>query len=283
MPDNLWPMVVDGIDDDVVVGLHGEPTLHADDPLFARGDGVFETVLLRASGPVLLDGHLDRLGDSAAIVGLPPPDASEWRAAIASATSRWRGDGEAVLRLVYGRARSGASVAFVMVSPLPERVTAARTAGVSVLTLDRGVGSEPPPWSLAGAKSSSYAVNASALRHAARHGADDVIYTSSDGVVLEGPRSNVVVCTDGVLRTPPATLPILPGITVRALFAAARARGLRCAEELLGPTDLFAAQGVWLLSSITLAARVHTLDGVPLRSPTAEIDVPALLEAAFGV
>ena len=51
------------------------------------------------------------------------------------------------------------------------------------------------PWLLAGAKTLSYAVNMAALRHAERHGAGDVIFVSSDGYVLEGPRSTVVIAT----------------------------------------------------------------------------------------
>lgn len=39
-------------------------------------------------------------------------------------------------------------------------------------------------------------MNMAALRHAARLGADDVIFLSSDGFVLEGPRSTVVIATE---------------------------------------------------------------------------------------
>ena len=53
------------------------------------------------------------------------------------------------------------------------------------------------PWLLAGAKTLSYAVNMAALRDAARRGAGDVIFVSSDGYMLEGPRSTVVIATDG--------------------------------------------------------------------------------------
>jgi 4-amino-4-deoxychorismate lyase len=61
----------------------------------------------------------------------------------------------------------------------------------------------------------------------------------------------------------------------------ARNKGYDCDHRALRPADLFAAQGVWLVSSITLAARVHTLDGKPLlRSPmTAELS--ELVDAAI--
>ena len=125
------------------------------------------------------------------------------------------------------------------------------------------------PWLLAGAKTLSYAVNMAALRHAARGGAGDVIFVSSDGYILEGPRSTVVIAAKGdegrtCLLTPPPWYPILRGTTQQALFEVARDNGYDCDYRVLRPADLFAAQGVWLVSSITLAARVHTLDGRPL-------------------
>jgi len=131
-------------------------------------------------------------------------------------------------------------------------------------------------------KSLSYAHNTAALRHAERVGAQDVVFVDSEGSVLEGPRSAVLIATgDGALLTPPASLPILPGTTVRAVFDEARERGLVCEERPIGAAELVAAQGVWLLSSVTLAARVHTLDGVPLRQAPRSAEVAGLVDAAI--
>ena len=156
---------------------------------------------------------------------------------------------------------------------------------MAAVTLDRGgaaPGGARAPWSLATAKSLSYAPNTAALRHAERLGAQDVVFVDADGSVLEGPRSTVlVVDDDGALLTPPAALPILPGTTMRALFEQAREHGLACREEPIGIADLHAAQGVWLLSSVTLAARVHTLDGTPLRPAPRAADVGLLVDAAI--
>jgi 4-amino-4-deoxychorismate lyase len=123
------------------------------------------------------------------------------------------------------------------------------------------------PWLLAGAKTLSYAVNMAALRHAARLGAGDAIFVSSDGYILEGPRSTVVIAADlggttGLL-TPPPWYPILRGTTQQALFQVARAKGYDCDYRAMRLADLAVSQGIWLVSSITLAARVHTLDGRP--------------------
>jgi 4-amino-4-deoxychorismate lyase len=262
-----------------------QPIVHADDPMFSRGDGVFETLLVRHGRVCLLDAHLERLARSAAIVGLPAPDLVRWSAAAAAACARWPDAGDAVLRLVFGRERGGGAAGFVTLSEFPARAHASRRDGVSAMTLDRGVmadGATGAPWSLAGAKSLSYAINAAALRHAEGLGIGDVVLLSTDGFVLEGPRSSVVIADgDDRLVTPPTTLPILPGTTVQAVFDVARAHGRACQSRPLRIGDLIAAQGVWLLSSITLAARVHTLDGRPLPTAPDGADIAALVDEAI--
>ena len=83
------------------------------------------------------------------------------------------------------------------------------------------------------------------------------------------------------LLTPPPWYPILRGTTQQALFEVARNKGYDCDYRALKPADLFAAQGVWLVSSITLAARVHTLDGKPLRPASLAAELSELVDAAI--
>jgi 4-amino-4-deoxychorismate lyase len=282
----------------VVVTLDGQlhdpatPLLFADDLAAVRGDGIFETLLVRDGLPCLLEAHLARLTQSARMTDLPAPDLPRWRAAVAAGVERWTADGggEGVLRLVYSRGRESGSpcTAFVTIAALPARVADARRKGVSAVTLARGLpadGAPDMPWLLAGAKTLSYAVNMAALRHAERHGAGDVIFVSSDGYILEGPRSTVVIATelDGspALLTPPPWYPILRGTTQQALFEVARNKGYDCDYRTLRAADLVAAQGVWLVSSITLAARVHTLDGKLLRHAPLADEVAELVDAAI--
>jgi 4-amino-4-deoxychorismate lyase len=271
------------------------PLLYADDLAAVRGDGVFETLLVRDGAPCLLEAHLRRLTHSAKLLELPEPDLVAWRRAIATAAHAWaaEGKGEGALRLVYTRGREGGSppTAYVTVNPLADRVAGARRDGVSALSLDRGLpvaGTDAMPWLLAGAKTLSYAVNMAALRHAAQQGADDVIFISSDGFLLEGPRSTVVIAAEGApgsdgpcLLTPPPWYPILRGTTQQALFEVARAKGYDCDYRALRPADLLTAQGVWLISAITLGARVHTLDGRPLRQAPIAAEFTALVDAAI--
>src|ERR1700754_1545708 len=207
----------------VIVTLDGEvhppgtPLWFADDLAAVRGDGVFETLLVRAGGACLVEAHLGRLTHSAKLLDLPEPDLAAWRHAIYLAARQWAADtaAEGAMRLVYsrGRERGSAATAYVTVNPIADRITAARRDGVAAVTLPRALpatGVEAMPWLLAGAKTLSYAINMAALRHAARQGAGDVIFVSSDGYVLEGPRSTVVIAGGGgnlCLLTPPPWYP----------------------------------------------------------------------------
>jgi 4-amino-4-deoxychorismate lyase len=275
----------------VIVTLDGEvhppqtPLLHADDLAAVRGDGAFETLLIRDGAACLVESHLQRLTQSARYMDLPQPDLAtrEWAARTAE---------EGALRLIYSRGRENATepTAYAMVSPVPERVAEVRRDGLAAVTLDRGLpanGVDAMPWLLAGAKTLSYAVNMAALRHAAQQGAGDVIFVSSDGLILEGPRSTVVIASDSedagnlCLLTPPPWYPILRGTTQQALFEVARAKGYDCDYRALRVTDLLTAQGVWLVSSMTLAARVHTLDGRRLPASPITGAFAELIDAAI--
>ncbi len=283
----------------VVVTLDGEvhdpgtALLHADDLAAVRGDGVFETLLVRDGRPCLTEAHLARLTHSAKLLELPEPDLAAWRTAIDKAAVEWTSQSaaEGALRLVYSRGREGGSppTAYVTVNSLAPRVAAARRDGVAAVLLDRGLpadGTDAMPWLLAGAKTLSYAVNMAALRHAAGRDADDVIFVSTDGYILEGPRSTVVIAAEiegkPVLLTPPPWYPILRGTTQQSLFHVARSAGYDCDYRALRPTDLFAAQGVWLISAITLGARVHTLDGRSLPDAPMAAEFARLVDMAIA-
>ncbi|MDT7733595.1 MAG: 4-amino-4-deoxychorismate lyase [Mycobacterium sp.] len=278
---------------DGAVHPSGTPLLFADDLAAVRGDGVFETLLVRDGGACLVEAHLNRLAHSAKLLELPSPDLTAWRRAITQATQQWTSqtNDEAAMRLVYSRGRESGSAptAYVTVNPVADRIATVRREGLAALTLPRelpSAGVEAMPWLLAGAKTLSYAINMAALRHADRHGAGDVIFVSSDGYILEGPRSTVVIASgadDGnvCLLTPPPWYPILRGTTQQALFTVARAKGYDCDYRALRVPDLFAAQGIWLVSSMTLAARVHTLDGRALPRAPLTAEFAELVDAAI--
>src|SRR5258707_8913311 len=95
----------------VVATLDGQlhdtaaPLLFADDLAAVRGDGIFESLLVRDGRPCLLEAHLGRLTQSARLMDLPVPDLPRWRAAVDTAAASWTDQGaeEGGLRLGYSR------------------------------------------------------------------------------------------------------------------------------------------------------------------------------------
>jgi 4-amino-4-deoxychorismate lyase len=91
------------------------------------------------------------------------------------------------------------------------------------------------------------------------------VFVSADGQLLEAPTAAVVWLAGGVLHTPPpAPLGLLDSVTVRHLFACAADAGFGTGITRGTTADLHAADGVWLLSSVRIAAAVTSLDGKPL-------------------
>ena len=264
-----------------------EPLLLADDLAAVRGDGCFETLLVVGGRAAKPERHLARLGRSAAALELTGPDEQEWLAGIGMATREWGAESEGVLRLVLSRGpeRGGPETAYITVGPVWPQVQRARAEGVAVTVLSRGFAADvadSAPWLLLGSKTLSYATNMAAVRHAAANGFDDVVYVSSEGEVLEGPRSTVVIERAGELLSPPQEVGILEGTTLGAMTAVARQAGVTVRRERLLVADLLAADAVWLVSSVTLAARVRRIDGVALPSTVPGVDVARLVDRAVG-
>lgn len=267
------------------------PMIYADDLAAVRGDGVFETFMLRDSHVRNRERHAIRFQRSAAMLDLPEPELDRWfRAtdlAVASFEEKNGPGQEAALRWVYSRGResTGRPTGWVTVAPVSEQVLHDRKHGVRVMTAERGFRidlSERSPWALIGAKTLSYAANMAALRSAKARGVDDVIFLSDEGLVLEGPTSTVVVAEvdsatgERRLVTPPAHVGILKGTSQAALFKLAEQRGWKTEERVLRVEDLLNAAGVWLVSSVRVQARVIQLDGVSLPRPEVADEVEAM-------
>ncbi|WP_240452532.1 aminodeoxychorismate lyase [Corynebacterium xerosis] len=268
-----------------------EPFLYPDDLGAVRGDGVFETLLVRDGHACNVARHENRFLSSAEMLQLPAPDLDRWRAASGLAVDEWNSralDRAASMRWVYSRGRefTGLPTGYIMITPAAGAAEA-RERGVRVMLAERGfeldLGNRAP-WVLIGAKTLSYAANMAALRYAKEHGFDDVIFTSSEGNLLEGPTSTIVLVRGRRLLTPNPGEGVLPGTTQAALFDLAAEQGWECVPAQLTPEDLRTADAVWLVSSVRIAVRVTSLDGEELPSPgvAAEAEFGELCEQALA-
>ena len=260
----------------------GEPTLDVRDLGAARGDGIFETIGVVGGHPQALDAHLKRLANSAAKLDLPEPNEPQWRHAISVAAASLPTDRQGGLKVVLTRGLegSGAPTGWIVATPA-DGDFAERETGISVVTLDRGYSSdvaERAPWLLAGAKTLSYAVNMAALREARRRGADDVIFLTSDGYVMEAPTSTVILRFGQRVVTPRTDIGILPGTSQLSVFDFAAAHGFSTEEALVAAHELSGADAMWLVSSVRLAAPVTAVDGHAL---PVDLDLTRAMNAAL--
>lgn len=244
----------------------------ADDLGLTRGDGCFDATRLVVDDQGAkrldhLDAHLARLARSAAALDLPC-DLDEWRGLIDEAVAGWDVPGESVLRVMLTRGREAAPAAPVTgvltITPLDDHTIAARS-GITVATLPRGHAADAfvdVPWLLGGVKTLSYAVNIAAGREATRRGVDDVVFVSTDGYVLEAPRSALVWrAGDRLVSTPHEGTGVLASISRAAIFRGAEQDGIEVAFDLLPVAELFHVDGAWLVSSGRLVAPVVEIDG----------------------
>ncbi|MFT4305338.1 MAG: aminodeoxychorismate lyase [Microbacterium sp.] len=243
------------------------PALSVGELSTQRGDGIFESIGVVDAHPQEVDAHLQRLAHSARLCDLPAPHLAQWRQAIAAAAQTCPA-GECVIRLILSRGveHGPAPTAWITVAEAPDN-RAAREHGVRVVTLDRGYdsgASARAPWLLLGAKTLSYATNMAAIREARRRGADDAVFISGDGMLLEGPTSSLVLRLGDRFVTPAPGAGILHGTTQLSLFAWLEDRGHETGYAQLPVSVLREADAAWLLSSVRLAAGITAVDGAPL-------------------
>ncbi len=154
------------------------------------------------------------------------------------------------------------ATAWLVAAPAPD-ATAVREHGLSAVTLDRGIDSGAAaraPWLLLGAKTLSYAVNMAAIREAKRRGADEAIFVTSDGFVLEAATSSLIVRLRDELVTPAPSGGILQGTTQLSLFEYLERTGRHTATRDIPTSTLQLVDAAWLVSSTRLAVPITAID-----------------------
>ncbi len=266
-----------------------EPLILADDGAVLRGRAAFETMRVYGGTPFRLDDHLVRLENSAEILRLPPPDTAGL-SQLAHAAVAASGVSSAALRVVWTPGRdAGDPVGFALVTAISDGLEQERAAGMRLVSLQLAIGAivrQHSPWLLPGVKSTSYAVNIAAQEEARRRGADDAVFLSLEGIVLEGPTSNVWMLEHGTLLTPSLDLGILAGVTRGTLLEAAASSGIPVEEGSYPLTRLAAADEVFISSSVREVMPVIAVDGEPIGDgrpgPMAARMQAALRSAAGG-
>ena len=234
-----------------------EATVSALDRGLLYGDGLFETILVRAGKPVALAAHLERLRQSARALRLPVPDDDEtWRRRVTALVRRnglERDDAAVRLTLTRGIGGDGLlpparprPTVLLTVRPLDPALPRLRRRGVRVELLPFHPGLAGL---LAGVKTTDYLTAMIGKQRARRAGAFEGIYTGGGGEVFEGTTSNLFVVRRGRLATPPLAAGILPGVTRAQVLRIAREEGIAVVERRLRRADLLGADEAFLTAS----------------------------------
>jgi branched-chain amino acid aminotransferase len=239
---------------------HDDSQVGAFDRGLTVGDGVFETIAVRAGRPLAMTRHLTRLVRSAVALGLAAPETGALRAAVDEVTVAG-GATDAVIRVVYtsgtgplGSDRgNGMPTAAVLLGPLPERPPVTDVVTVPWPRNERGA--------LVGIKTTSYAENVLALAEARRHGASEAIFANTAGNLCEGSGTNVFLVLDGLLLTPPLSAGCLAGVTRSLIIECC---GLDIVERDVPVTALARAEEAFLTSATRNVQAIRAVDGTAL-------------------
>jgi branched-subunit amino acid aminotransferase/4-amino-4-deoxychorismate lyase len=219
------------------------------------GEGLFETVLVEAGRPQLLQEHLERWQRGARLLGLAaPPSRERVELLLAEALAR-SGIGSGALRLNWSGGSGGPGSRGLEAMPHPDgapserfwlQLTALEPQFNTVSTVISAGERRNPASQLSRCKSFNYAAQLLARREARRAGADEALMLSIDGSLCCGAAANLLVQRQGVWLTPPLASGCLPGV----MRAQALRRGL-AEEAVLGSEDLERSEAALLLNSLS--------------------------------
>lgn len=235
---------------------------------FLFGDGVFESMRAVSGTIFRLARHLDRLANSAAIIGLALPEPLADIGAAVRETLARNGlrDARARVTVTRGPGRPGEyaeapgpPTIVVSASPFRGLDPEVHARGVAIaVTTRRQVPREALDPAI---KSTSRLVAVLARREARDRGAFEAILPDLEGNLTEGTASNLFLVRSGGLLTPPAPQEGLPGVTREAVIGLAREAGIAVTERRLPAGELAAADEVFLTNTSWDVLPVTRADG----------------------
>lgn len=187
--------------------LNGQPAtaITLQDRGLAYGDGLFETILVRAGNPLLLEEHLARLQHGCAILGLVP-DMPALRQELATVLADVAGT-DCVLKILLTRSAGGRGYRPASDScnriltrhPAPDYRPHEPAQGIAMFVCRQRLARQPV---LAGLKHLNRLEQVLASREWPDDSVLEGLMLDTEGFVIEGTRSNVFAVIDGKLLTP---------------------------------------------------------------------------------
>lgn len=248
----------------VLVNLDGElyprdeARISVFDHGFLYGDSVYETLRTYGGRCFHLERHLERLERSASLIGLTlPRSGRDWIGREVERTVTAAGNSESAIRVTVTRGEGQigidpglcAAPSLVVIvralEPLPSQlyeegvsVVLARTVRNSPRALDPNI------------KSGNFLNNILAKREAVAAGAFEAVMMNHEGCVAEASQSNVFAVLAETVVTPGGGAGLLQGITRQLVLDLCREGGIAAVERDLFVGELYAADEVFLTSTL---------------------------------
>jgi 4-amino-4-deoxychorismate lyase len=229
------------------------------------GDGLFETLCVRAGQARYWERHMARLQAGCARLGLPPPDLQRLHFEVGHLI-RQQPHGVAKILLTRGVGGRGYSppeevevnriVRYLPRPPIP-------VEGLRLARCTTTLGRNPR---LAGIKHLNRLEQVLASRELAALEADEGLLADSDGLVIEGTRSNLFLVRDGIVSTPDLGQCGVAGILRSALIDTCAREGIACDIRALNWSDLEEADEMFMTNSLMGIQPVTRWEGRELRT-----------------
>jgi D-alanine transaminase len=253
---------------EAIVYLNGEylPLSEAKVPVLDRGfifgDGVYEVIPAYGGQLFRIDEHLQRLQNSLTAVRIHNPYSdAEWKQVLNKLLEKNPADDSSIyLQVTRGVAKRDHAfpanvrpTVFAMANPLVTTDEKTFNQGVAAITLD------DIRWQHCNVKAITLLANILLRQTAIDDGAAEAILVR-DGEVTEGAASNVFIVSNGVIKTPPKSAHLLPGITRDLIVELAEVQQLPMQEINFAKAELLAADEIWITSSTKEIMPVVKLD-----------------------
>lgn len=229
---------------------------------FIFGDGIYEVIPVYAGQMFRIDEHLQRLRNSLAAVRISNPYSdTQWKDILHQLLDKNPGEDASIyLQVTRGVAKrdhafpaDAKPTVFAMANPLITPDEATFNRGVAAITLD------DIRWQYCNIKAITLLPNILLRQSAIDAQAAEAILVR-DNLVTEGAASNIFIVSHGVIKTPPKSQLLLPGITRDLVVELALANNVPIEETNFTHAELEAADEIWLTSSTKEIMPVLHLD-----------------------
>jgi branched-chain amino acid aminotransferase len=240
---------------------------------FLYGDGIYETLRVYKGVIFMLDEHIERLFNSASLIGLTIPlsPGEIIRAAYKTLKANRIQDAYARITVSRGTGQPGLDPDLC---PKPTFLIFAnkfkkypkeyyeRGINVAIVTTRRNYAKALDP----GIKSLNFLNNILAKMEAKKYGAYEALMLNYRGVLTEGTVSNIFFFGNGTLYTPSMRTGILGGITRGIILDLARDMNVKTREGSFRNEDIYRADEVFLTNTTMEIMPVACIDSKKIRN-----------------